>query len=439
MRKRLLTMLVLLAAVVTGSWADGIVCTASDLGKVLCTDGSIYENVSAATTAGKTAAAVIVYVDETNKKGLAIALADEGSMNWSTAMSTCEGKTAITGVKWCLPSQDQWMQMFKANGGTTASYAGLNTTIKNAGGETLQGDALYWLSSESNPGVKADDVYLVDGDAYWGNANEGFGYRVRACLAFAPPSYAVTLAEGTEDADKWTIPAEAEEGATVTATYSGTRKVKSVKAVKKAAASLIVNPKVGQIIGSDGINYDANATLPDGVTKVAMIAYVGNDAETSTTYNHGLALALEDVSSTNINWCSQTSVTCLGTQYVYDGNSNTEFNDLAGIANTDALVGHDSHTHAAAKAARDYNSGTHPAGTSAWFLPSAGQWDKMATAAGSYANLITNAGLQGDEFSAYWSSTECDAEHAWFFIPKFGGWNLNNKDGGNLVRACLAF
>ena len=112
---------------------------------------------------------------------------------------------------------------------------------------------------------------------------------------------------------------------------------------------------------------------------------------------------------------------------------------MAGIANTDALVGHDSHTHAAAKAARDYNSGTHPTGTSAWFLPSAGQWDKMATAAGSYANLITNAGLQGGDFSAYWSSTENDAEHAWFFFPKYGGWNINNKGGGNLVRACLAF
>ena len=112
---------------------------------------------------------------------------------------------------------------------------------------------------------------------------------------------------------------------------------------------------------------------------------------------------------------------------------------MAGIANTDALVGHDSHTHAAAKAAREYNSGTHPAGTSAWFLPSAGQWDKMATAAGSYANLITNAGLQGGDLSAYWSSTENDAEHAWFFFPKYGGWNINIKDGGNLVRACLAF
>lgn len=49
----------------------------------------------------------------------------------------------------------------------------------------------------------------------------------------AAPTYSVTLAEGTEDEGNWNVPAEAAEGATVTATYSGEKKVKSVKAVKK--------------------------------------------------------------------------------------------------------------------------------------------------------------------------------------------------------------
>ena len=49
-----------------------------------------------------------------------------------------------------------------------------------------------------------------------------------------PAKYKITVAEGTEDFGKWTIsPTEAAEGATVTATYSGEKKVKSVKAVKK--------------------------------------------------------------------------------------------------------------------------------------------------------------------------------------------------------------
>ena len=56
-------------------------------------------------------------------------------------------------------------------------------------------------------------------------------------------NYKVSVKEGTEDATSWTIaPAEATTtgvaaGTTVTATYNGTKKVKSVKAVKKAKAN----------------------------------------------------------------------------------------------------------------------------------------------------------------------------------------------------------
>ena len=60
---------------------------------------------------------------------------------------------------------------------------------------------------------------------------------VTGAWAQDPAKYKITLAEGTEDATNWTIsPAEAAEGSPVTATYSGEKKVKSVKAVKKAAA-----------------------------------------------------------------------------------------------------------------------------------------------------------------------------------------------------------
>lgn len=52
---------------------------------MLCTDGSIYNNVSAATTAGKTAVAKILVVDTENYKGLALALSDEGQMDYSAA------------------------------------------------------------------------------------------------------------------------------------------------------------------------------------------------------------------------------------------------------------------------------------------------------------------------------------------------------------------
>ena len=162
---------------------------AKKVGQIIGSDGKNYD-ANATLPDGVKAVAMIAYVgsetgDDTYKNGLAIALADEADSNWSTAKSTCEGKTAITGAKWCLPSQDQWKQMFKANGDNEGSYTGLNTTITTAGGTTLKELAFYWSSSESSPGVKAYYVNLYNhGTVYWNNDNENYNYQVRACLAF---------------------------------------------------------------------------------------------------------------------------------------------------------------------------------------------------------------------------------------------------------------
>lgn len=222
--------------------------------------------------------------------------------------------------------------------------------------------------------------------------------------------------------------------ATASKTYFRTVTGKSLVASKlytNITVGSMVELAKGNVIGKDGNIYvDAAAA---GAQAAAIITYLGNDAETSptnTAFKNGLALALEDAGTQS--WCSQTSATCLGTQY----SSAVKFNDLAGIANTDALVNHTGHTHAAASAARGYNSSTHPTGTSAWFLPSAGQWDKMA--AGNYATLKTNAGLQ--ENANYWSSTERNAGNAWRFRSNDGNWTFNvGKGSDNQVRACLAF
>ena len=160
--------------------------TSPAVGQLIGSDGKNYTTLPS----GVTAVAMIAYVgsdtyDATYKNGLAITLADEAKSNWSTAKSTCEGKTAITGAKWCLPSQDQWKQMFKANGDNEGSYTGLNTTITTAGGTTLKELAFYWSSSEAEPGVKAYYVNLYkQGTVYWNNDNENYNYQVRACLAF---------------------------------------------------------------------------------------------------------------------------------------------------------------------------------------------------------------------------------------------------------------
>ena len=52
----------------------------------------------------------------------------------------------------------------------------------------------------------------------------------------------------------------------------------------------LTSPALGQIIGSNGQNYAANANLPSGVTKVAVIAYLGNESNC----DHGLAIAMSD-------------------------------------------------------------------------------------------------------------------------------------------------
>ena len=140
MRKVLLIMTLLLAMVAQGAWADGTIdCTPSDKNKVLCTDGSIYDNVSAAGAASKTPVAKIIVVDTENHKGLALALSDEGQMNYSNAVTACNNKktsTPVTNATWAIPSKDEWEQMITAAGSYTAlrdGFSGIGgTNISNA-------------------------------------------------------------------------------------------------------------------------------------------------------------------------------------------------------------------------------------------------------------------------------------------------------------------
>jgi len=229
----------------------------------------------------------------------------------------------------------------------------------------------------------------------------------------------ITTATAQSDVYYWkdgkAVKLETVDSLTFTAPASGNPQVDDARALAEATTE-----DIGKIIGEDGKIYATKeAAEATGTTAVAMIAYVGSDAETNSTYNHGLALALKDVNGYQ-KWCSQ---------YIE-------------LANTDALVYHSSHTHAAATAARNYQyadgvaEGVHPVVTSAWFLPSAGQWEKMATAAGGYAHLRTSADLRSD---FYWSSSEYYADRAWLFFAVDGFWRNGDLDYGSLVRPCLAF
>ena len=145
------------------------------------------------------------------------------------------------------------------NTSTTYRVCGMYLQASFQPATLVRGDISAKSVTESETGayyiLKDKDGYyygLINGDegyegGYWPVTDTSDGISVTAIipdnyteLMFAvhegpaPAGYTVTLAEGTEDADKWTIsPAKGLKGGeTVTATYGGEKKVKSVKAVK---------------------------------------------------------------------------------------------------------------------------------------------------------------------------------------------------------------
>ena len=241
-----------------------------------------------------------------------------------------------------------------------------------------QGQAYVYYYVRGNDG-DTDETTFSDGDILSANA-------LTVTIA-AAPTYAVTFADDT-DPNEWKADpaADVKKGQTVTVTYTGSKKVLGVKAEKKAAA-LIVNPEVGQVIGSDGKNY-AYASLPTGVTAVAKICYVSG--------SNGLALALTDEES-KMNW-STAIETC--------------------AAHTPAITG----------------------GT--WKLATKDEWSNMITAAGSHTALRDGfssvGGTNMKEDYPYWSSTEDGSDNVWIYSFSYGIWSKNNNSVG-YVRACLAF
>ncbi|WP_284438410.1 hypothetical protein [Prevotella communis] len=165
--------------------AEGHALSASAVGEIVGSDGKAYAAADKDNLpTGVTAVAMVAYKSATAGSSLAIALADEGKLNWATAKSTCEGKTAIGGNSWKLPSQDDWKQMFSANGGNEGSYSGLNSAITTAGGTVLPENGDYW-SSTPNGESYTWDVFLSGGATYWyGDTYVDDDLRVRACFAF---------------------------------------------------------------------------------------------------------------------------------------------------------------------------------------------------------------------------------------------------------------
>ena len=154
--------------------------TSSYVGSVVTTDGNVYATVADATAASKTAVAKIIYVTSTGD-GLALALEDEGQMDWNTAESTCSGKTpTISGTTWKLASQTEWNNMITAAG----SYTALRDGFSSFGGTNMNAGT-YWSSTDAGTfyGTQLKYGYKFN-DGSWGSFGSTYGQNTRACLAF---------------------------------------------------------------------------------------------------------------------------------------------------------------------------------------------------------------------------------------------------------------
>lgn len=198
-------------------------------------------------------------------------------------------------------------------------------------------------------------------------------------------------------------------------TFSAGKYYQSVIKMAAAARALTsaTTADVGKIAGADGHIYDTKADAEAVATgnAIAMIAYVGDESDCKT----GLAIALEDVSSSVYNW-----------------------GDAAGAVTT-------------------WASGKTAPTIGSWRLPSIKDWQYMFIGCGasgsysdnpscmSYSELASKLGTAGGtalKTDEYWSSTECDPGVRAWYLYFVGGEAIfcNDLESPDYyVRACLVF
>ena len=145
--------------------------------------------------------------------------------------SGCSSLTTLDLSDWDTSSVGDMGAMFLNCENLTTIYVGSNWSIA-----AVNSSDNMFLGCEKLPGYNAN----YDNNATYAHTGAGGYLSVKAAT---PTSYTVSMKEGTEDATNWTItPNPATAGTQVTATYSGTKRVKSVKAVKKVTGPVAHKP-----------------------------------------------------------------------------------------------------------------------------------------------------------------------------------------------------
>jgi hypothetical protein len=150
--------------------------TSPDVGEVIGDDGKNYDYYWL--PGGVTAVAKICYVSGSH--GLALALTDEGFMDWITAVSRCAAHTPVfTNGTWRLPSKDEWNNMINAAGGHTA----LRDGFSSVGGSNLRSGG-YWSSWDDYSDLAWYYYFGDNGSWNWKEKDNWSSIIARACLAF---------------------------------------------------------------------------------------------------------------------------------------------------------------------------------------------------------------------------------------------------------------
>ena len=163
--------------------------------------------------------------------------------------------------------------------------------------------------------TEEDKTPKVNGAIFGGFTSAGIKkIEVYGYVTPTATNYAVTLADGTDDAGNWTIsPATAEKGQTVTIKYNGTKKVKSVKAVKKAPAKVPVT----------AITLNKTETsIKVGSTETLNVTAVAPDNATDKTYTWKTS----DASKATVDQDGKVTAVAEGTVTIY-----AEANDGSGV------------------------------------------------------------------------------------------------------------
>lgn len=279
MNKKLLFLLVLLLTATTGAMAQDYYAPSADeviiLNDVYDDSKSGYSSHSAIAWGGA-ATAYYKNAGDPNNGGQPTS----SDVNCYSVKGTGQGKNitlSITGVSKVIVyyhrENSRYIEL--RNGSKTGNIIGSGEKATNYTEVELTATNKYSI--------------FLHGTSTGSNDQDLYVYAIKLIAAPAA-TYSITLAEGTEDDKEWTIsPAEAAEGSPVTATYSGEKKVKSVKAVKKA----VVDPAKAYLTWDADQKKLVATEIPATAIKVA-------SADAGVTWEAGTYVVEDDVTINGI-------------------------------------------------------------------------------------------------------------------------------------------